>query len=104
MTDAPRSPDPAMVDILASIRRIVADESTAGEPEGVLLLTPAMRADVASADLEAVSSGLDEAVVADIARAVLREELGGELGEALTARIRAMIRDEVAEATGQGAG
>jgi hypothetical protein len=101
MSDAPRPQDPAMADILASIRRIVADESAAGEPEGVLLLTPAMRADSASPDLEAVSSGLDEAVVADIARAVLREELGGQLGEALTARIRALIRDEVATVIGQ---
>jgi cell pole-organizing protein PopZ len=91
-----------MADILASIRRIVADESVAGEPEGVLLLTPAMRADTAPSDLEALSSGLDEAVVADIARAVLREELGGQLGEALTARIRAMIRDEVAKAVRTG--
>lgn len=99
MSDTPRPQDPAMADILASIRRIVADESAAAEPEGVLLLTPAMRADAAPPDLEAVSSGLDEAVVADIARAVLREELGGQLGEALTARIRAMIRDEVAAAT-----
>jgi hypothetical protein len=104
MSDAPRPQDPAMADILASIRRIVADESVASEPEGVLLLTSAMRADSVSPDLEAVSSGLDEAVVADIARAVLREELGGQLGEALTARIRTMIRDEVATAMGRGQG
>lgn len=90
-----------MADILASIRRIVTDESVAGEPEGVLLLTPAMRADTGQPDLEASSAGLDEAVVADIARAVLREELGSGLGEALTARIRAMIRDEVAAAMGR---
>jgi hypothetical protein len=32
---------------------------------------------------------------------VLREELGGQLGEALTARIRALIRDEVATVIGQ---
>ncbi len=83
-----------MADILASIRRIVNEESAPREPEGVLLLTPAMRSD-GMAVLEAATPGLDEAVVADIVRAVLREELGGALGEALTARIRALVRDEV---------
>jgi cell pole-organizing protein PopZ len=101
MTDPTRPADPAMADILASIRRIVADESAAAGGEGVLLLTPAMRIDGPTADLEAASPGLDEAVVADVARAVLHDELQGDFGRTLSERIRAIVREEVRQALGQ---
>lgn len=116
MSDTPPRSDAAMADILASIRRIVAEEdrrpvsparvdSYSGRDD-VLVLTADMRVD----DVEADGSGLvdpvgqiaapsiDEAVVADIARTVVREELNGPLGITLTQNIKRMIREEIARA------
>ena len=105
-----------MAAILASIKRIVAEEdrrapiAALDDPDGlnsVLELTPAMRIDGANPDQRATSAeaarsdlrpGIDEAAVADIARAVLREELNGPLGAAMTHNVRRMIQEEVARA------
>ena len=153
--------DPAMNEVLASIRRIVREEEAraaeaSAAPPGaqgdVLELTEAMRVDRAgapppvadpgpavrtpaaaapapepprsptppkpaaeappvlpAADAEAAPMrdadglehalddlGLDEAAVAEIARAVLREELDGALGERISARLRDLVREEIA--------
>lgn len=157
MTDTPTPPprnDAAMADILASIRRIVAEEdarvaATAPAPPGpqgdILELTPEMRADRAKPEPDAepapaaaspsdsaapfgsaapaaaaatasatpdvappsrddeVSLDLsnlpvDEAQVAEIVRAVLRDELRGDFGARLSERIRAVVREELARA------
>ena len=115
MSETPPRNDAAMADILASIRRIVAEEDQRAsapsdlspvEDDEVLVLTHDMRID----DAEAAGPGLldpvgqvatpsiDEAAVADIARTVVREELNGPLGVALTQNIKRMIREEVARA------
>lgn len=115
MSDTPPRSDAAMADILASIRRIVAEEDRRGpqlatqeafQRDDVLVLTPEMRID----DAEAAGLGLvdpvgqiatpslDETAVADIARTVVREELNGPLGVALTQNIKRMIREEIAKA------
>jgi cell pole-organizing protein PopZ len=119
-----RKTDPAMADILASIRRIVAEEdrrfadtAALGEP---LLLTPAMRVDQAAAgepapeapadeapppaaDASLVDAArgelsIDESHIVEIARAVVREELAGAFGQTLTRNVKALVRDEVARA------
>lgn len=103
-----------MADILASIRRIVAEEDRrtatvaslppAGEQD-ILDLTADMRVDDDVAAENSFASGegpemiapsIDEAAVADIARAVLREELNGPVGVALTRNVRKLIAEEVA--------
>jgi hypothetical protein len=49
--------------------------------------------------LEGAPDGaLDEAAVADIVRAVLREEFGGEFGKNLTQQIRTLVHAEVTRA------
>lgn len=139
MSDAPRN-DPAMTEILSSIRRIVADEQRRGGAipragDDVLELTSAMRCDGGPFEHElrpkprptmfpaptpkghALEAGLDvpeddamamlegrpddapdEAAIADIARAVLREELAGETGLRLTRQIRQLVHAEVTRA------
>ena len=76
-------------------------------PDDVFVLTPEMRVDgdnverenaLATEAAEAVTPSIDEAAVADIARIVLREELNGPLGVAMTQNIKKMIRDEVQRA------
>lgn len=140
MSDERPRNEAAMADILASIRKIVADEDRRGAETtapmvmgDVLLLTPAMRLppDAEEGAAQGPAAGrrsapaspepapllplsgpasshtvpapegaltLDEAVVADIARAVLREEFDGSFGRALTTRINEMIKAEVARA------
>ncbi|TVQ52660.1 MAG: hypothetical protein EA355_14635 [Rhodobacteraceae bacterium] len=107
--DKPPSPHEDMAAILASIRRIVADEDKRATPppllqEDVLELTPDMRvldAPAATAlDIETdeLELSLDEAQIADIARAVLREEFAGDFGRDLTRKLRVLVREEVAQA------
>lgn len=152
MSDAPRN-DAAMAEILASMRRIVAESEQRGrrfaagpdDPE-VLVLTRAMRIDLPPPDEEelaaeqaaarteeavrtlrseaariadrpaatpadrspadetaamlegAPDSMLDEAAVADIVRAVLRDEFSGEFGRNLTQQIRSLVQAEVTRA------
>lgn len=114
MTETPPRNEAAMADILASIRRIVAEEDRrvpqpAGAgfealADGVFDLTPDMRIDGDrdnGLDLEPPEPStptVDEAAVADIARTVLREELNGPLGVALTQNIRKLVREEIARA------
>ena len=114
MTNTPPPRDEAaMADILASIRRIVAEEdrrtaTTASLPPvgggEVFELTAEMRIDddaprdntfAAGETDEMVAPTIDEAAVADIARAVLREELNGPVGVALTRNVRKLIAEEV---------
>jgi cell pole-organizing protein PopZ len=112
MTETPPRNEAAMADILASIRRIVAEEDRQSRNVGtdyatgeVFVLTPDMRAendpDTAGAVLvdvveEAMTPSIDEAAIADIARTVVREELNGALGLAMTRNIKKLIREEVA--------
>lgn len=102
-----------MADILASIRRIVAEEDRQSRNVGiaapgsdVFVLTPDMQiADdqdpmsglVDTIDVAATPS-IDEAAIADIARTVVREELNGALGLAMTRNIKKLVREEVARA------
>ena len=172
--DRPLRNDPAMEEVLASIRRIVREEearvAAGAAPPGaqgdILELTEAMRIDrpggarpdagadgethragaapsapppyaeprhapapapAAAApaapmrDAEPVAAprperreegfqhslddlGLDEAAVAEIARAVLREELDGALGERISARLRDLVREEIARVVEELAG
>jgi cell pole-organizing protein PopZ len=105
-----------MADILASIKRIVAEEDRRGrnhvpafaDSNGeVFELTPEMRLDadeverdnaLASEAVDATTPSIDEAAVADIARVVIREELNGPLGIAMTQNIKKLIREEVQRA------
>jgi hypothetical protein len=48
--------------------------------------------------------GLDEAAVADIVRAVLRQEFAGDFGKSLTQQIRVLIQREVARQIGAQTG
>jgi hypothetical protein len=116
VTETPPRNDAAMADILASIKRIVAEEDRrslnhvptfAQGDDAVFDLTPELRIDDGGAELanalateapEATTPTIDEAAVADIARIVVREELNGPLGVAMTRNIRKMIEDEVARA------
>jgi cell pole-organizing protein PopZ len=114
MAETPPRDDAAMADILASIRRIVAEEDrqtrtpgTARASTDVFVLTPEMRvgedAGVPQATLvdlvsEPATPSIDEAAIADIARTVVREELNGALGLAMTRNIKKLIREEVARA------
>jgi hypothetical protein len=110
MTEDRRPPQTEdMSAILASIRRLVAEEDRrvqpAPLPDGeVLELTPDMRVldapESSSLDVEAAELELsfDEAQIADIARAVLRQEFAGEFGRDLTRKIRTLVREEVAQA------
>lgn len=114
MTETPPRNEAAMADILASIRRIVAEEdrqSRNGVPSyvggDVFELTPDMRVEDEAADgdaglvdpvAEGMTPSIDEAAVADIARTVIREELNGALGLSMTRNIKKMIREEVARA------
>lgn len=116
MSDESRSKeDAAMADIAASIRRIVAEGDRAATPmldrSNVLELTPNMRvanpvqraaagaaAAQAVVDPEIGALSVDEAAIIEIARAVVRDELEGQTGEALSQRIRALVREEVARA------
>lgn len=109
MTEDRRPPGSEdMSAILASIRRIVAEEDRRVEPAAhggeTLELTDEMRVldapdatalDVAPADLEL---SFDEAQIADIARAVLRDEFAGAFGRDLTKKLRTLVREEVAQA------
>jgi cell pole-organizing protein PopZ len=156
MSDTPRN-DAAMAEILASMRRIVAENepgvrrlTQASDALGVLVLTRAMRTDLpppnddeqtddappavaapgtltrsspdaspdrtvgvrrdmarserADADETAAmlegapDSALDEAAVADIVRAVLRDEFSGTFGRNLTQQIRSLVHAEVTRA------
>ncbi len=99
--------DAAMAEILSSIRRIVAEEDSRGVAKGapledaVLLLTPEMRLpDDAPPPPpeERFELSADEAIIADVARAVLRDELDGEFGRLLQSRIRDAVRVELARA------
>jgi cell pole-organizing protein PopZ len=114
MTETPPRNEAAMADILASIRRIVAEEDRRSPPpaataldalaDGVFDLTPDMRIDgerdngLGLEAPEPATPTVDEAAVADIARTVLREELNGPLGVALTQNIRKLVREEIARA------
>lgn len=133
MSDTPPRNDAAMAEILASIRRIVADEDRRGvasakmgqsrlPPTGadVLELTPDMRIDdakpretsatpvapaankapeaAAAPDAEPIELSVDEAVVVDIVRAVLRDEFEGAFGAELTRKLRKLASDEVSRA------
>lgn len=127
MTDSRPRNDAAMAEILASIRRIVADEDRRGahaapfDVQGdVLILTREMRIDDTAEDDGAKSPpvmgdtpsnelapsaaapeaelSVDEAAVVDIARIVLRDEFDGEFGRNLTAQITHLVREEVARA------
>jgi hypothetical protein len=98
-----------MSSIMASIRRLVEEEDRrvsgpASVDADVFELTADMRVldaaeatalDVAATDLEL---SVDEAQIADIARAVLREEFAGDFGRDLTRKIRTLVREEVAQA------
>jgi cell pole-organizing protein PopZ len=161
MTEAPRN-DAAMAEILASMRRIVAESDQRSrrfvegpdDPE-LLVLTPEMRLDAPAQapsrpaeparpspavppqaaagpsglsqapqrgqadavvppqvvppqiaapldDAAAMLAGapdatLDEAAVADIVRAVLRDEFNGAFGRSLTQQIRSLVQSEVAK-------
>jgi hypothetical protein len=151
MSETPRN-DAAMAEILASMRRIVAENDQRSrrfvegpdDPE-ILVLTPEMRLDAPaeapsagarpspvvpppaapdpltppaaqredadgraapkaaapSDDAAAMLAGapdaaLDEAAVADIVRAVLRDEFNGAFGRGLTQQIRTLVQTEVA--------
>lgn len=122
----------SMGEILASIRRIVSDEERARrdrgagpdnevKPDGVLVLTPAMRAGAAASPLEnagdgegaldlgraarlvsppraptfTAASGLTVSDVEEIVRRVLREELKGPVGLEISRKVKASIREEV---------
>jgi len=118
MTDERPRNDAAMAEILASIRRIVADEDARATPlshvdvEGdVLILTREMRIldeDAAAETKSAAASrdgeppeaalSVDEAAVVEIARIVLRDEFDGAFGQNLTAQITQLVRAEVARA------
>ncbi len=116
MTDERPRNDAAMAEILASIRRIVADEDARAAPvphvEGdVLILTREMRIldeDAAAETKSAAASpdgeppeaalSVDEAAVVEIARIVLRDEFDGAFGQNLTAQITQLVRAEVARA------
>ena len=116
MTETPPRNDAAMADILASIKRIVAEEDRRSQnhvpafvdgADEIFDLTPDMRVDVdvverenalAAEAAEAATPSIDEAAVADIARIVVREELNGPLGVAMTTNIKRMIREEVQRA------
>lgn len=130
MSDTPPRNDAAMADILASIRRIVADEDRRGvaaaqlgpnrvPPSGadVLELTREMRIDGPATrvsakvppapaavpvepDPEPVELSVDEAIVVDIVRAVLRDEFEGAFGAELTRKLQKLAREEVARALG----
>ena len=119
MTETPPRNDAAMADILASIRRIVAEEDRQSQNKGALpgsddvfVLTPDMRKDDDSAEAavselvdpvaEMAPPSMDEAAIADIARTVVREELNGAMGLALTRNIKKLIREEVARALAEG--
>lgn len=113
--------DAAMADILASIRRIVAEgdpaQRAAAEQAGeVLVLTEAMRLDRAAAPAAPEEapvtppspppepSPVDEAQMAEIARDVLQRELKGDLGKLLTRNLRLLVREEVARALSERGG
>jgi hypothetical protein len=116
VTETPPRNDAAMADILASIKRIVAEEDRRSNnqvpafldgSDDVFELTPDMRVDaddlerdnaLATEAAEAATPSIDEAAVADIARIVVREELNGPLGVAMTKNIKKMIREEVQRA------
>jgi hypothetical protein len=116
VTETPPRNDAAMADILASIKRIVAEEDRRSNnqvpafldgSDDVFELTPDMRVDaddlerdnlLATEAAEAAAPSIDEAAVADIARIVVREELNGPLGVAMTKNIKKMIREEVQRA------
>lgn len=105
--EAPES----LSDVLASIRALVSAETVArvenAAPEGVIVLTEAMRLDArrdeASEDERReprASSGapiLDEESLRATINAIVREELRGELGERIGRDLRRMIRREVAK-------
>ena len=117
MAETPPRNDAAMADILASIRRIVAEEDRQSLNKGVVfgddvfVLTEDMRVDndddaPATMLVDPVEDGatpsIDEAMIADIARTVVREELNGALGVAMTRNIKKIIREEVARALAEG--
>lgn len=100
--------DAAMAEILSSIRRIVAEEDrrpprpgASADDDDVLELTPDMRLpDDAppAAPEEAFTLSAEEALIADVARAVLRDEIDGEIGRLLQRQIRDTVRVEIARA------
>jgi cell pole-organizing protein PopZ len=114
MNETPPRNEAAMADILASIRRIVAEEDRRAPQlaqagldalaDGIFELTTDMRIDgdrdngLALEPPEPSTPTVDEAAVADIARTVLREELNGPMGVALTQNIRKLVREEIARA------
>jgi len=109
--DAPES----LAEVLASIRALVSEESRSrqapGEgPAGVLMLTPAMRADAPTSHSgEILTDGLDargprhpapildEEALRDLVNDIVREELQGELGERISRNLRRLIRRELAQ-------
>lgn len=108
MSDNRPRNDAAMAEILSSIRRIVAEEdrrgpqrTVPGADDDVLVLTAEMRLpdDAPPAPPEeAFTLSPEEAMIADVARAVLRDELDGEIGRLLQRRIRDTVRQELRRA------
>jgi len=107
----------SLTDVLASIRALVAAETTA-RVEGValadvLLLTPGMRVDAAVAPWRAgelLADGLaprarpiatapifDEEALRGMINEIVREELQGELGDRISRNLRKLIRREMAQ-------
>ncbi|MEX2520605.1 MAG: hypothetical protein WD969_14880 [Paracoccaceae bacterium] len=123
MVDKSEGDDRSMSEILASIRKIVTDEerarrdadrrdSEAAPDDGVLELTPAMRADDVAGDAPldlgdaatqvAPAADLSEAAIEAIVRRVIREELKGPIGVEISRKVKASIREEVKRALEEG--
>jgi hypothetical protein len=111
--EAGRTAEPeSLAEVLASIRALVSAETAArlapGDADGVLMLTPAMRADarpeLRGGELlaEGIEPGrgpgapiLDEESLRAVINAIVREELQGELGERISRNLRKLIRREI---------
>jgi hypothetical protein len=104
-----RSAEPeSLAEVLASIRALVSAETAArlgpGDADGVLMLTPEMRADREGALLaEGIEPAggaapiLDEESLRAVVNAIVREELQGELGDRIGRNLRKLIRREIAQ-------
>ena len=75
------------------------DDATAvpGQPPSTASAHPAVASDIAEAD-DDDAPAYDDAVLREIVRDVLREELQGAMGERVTRNLRKLIRAEVARA------
>jgi hypothetical protein len=111
--------NPALEDVLASIRALVSSETSArlgrtDAAQPVLMLTPEMRVDGGGHapardgellaedigdDLRRVAAApiLDEEALRGVVNRIVREELQGELGDRISRNLRKLIRREMSQ-------